>query len=87
MQRKKGPKCSRQVSMAPTYPKPCAPHQTEELIHSGNEVRGGCRSRYATGKNPLERNGVTIHSLRVRAVLMDNVAVQVDPGKEPSAAQ
>ena len=54
---------------------------TEELIHSGNEVRCGWRSRYASGKDPFEGNCVTIHGLRVRAVLVNNVTVQVDPGK------
>ena len=54
---------------------------TEELIHSGNEMRSGWRSRYAPGKDPFEGNWVTIHGLRVRVVLVNNVAVQVDSGK------
>ena len=29
---------------------------TEELIHSGNEMRSGWRSRYAPGKDPFEGN-------------------------------
>jgi len=54
---------------------------TEELIHSGNEARSGWRSRYAPGKDPIEGNCVTIHGLRVLAVLVNNVAAQVDSGK------
>lgn len=54
---------------------------TEELIHSCKEVRSGWRSRYASGKNPFEGNWMTIYGIRVRAVLVNNVAVQVDSGK------
>lgn len=54
---------------------------TEELIHSGNKVRRGWRSRYASGQNPFEGNWVTIHGFSVRVVFVNNVAVQVDSCK------
>ena len=76
-----------QVALSPTSAplllvrSPVRSASTEELIHSGNEARSGWRSRCASGKNPFEGNWVTIHGLSVRAVLVNDVAVQVDSGE------